>query len=467
MYGAIIGDIVGSIYEFTGNKKKMFPLFSPYCKPTDDSVMTVAVAEVLLSLSGEESDDVVKKRLIESMKAWGLRYPRAGYGGRFGAWLRAVDSRPYNSFGNGSAMRVSACGWLYDDIDAARKMARLSAEVTHNHSEGIKGAESIASAIFMARTGASKEDIKNYITREFGYDLNRTCDDIRPIYSFDVTCQGSVPESIIAFMDGEDYEDVIRNAISLGGDTDTQAAIAGSIAEAFYGIRDEIIINAKQYIPEDIQSVIDGFYNAIGKTEITVTDRFSVNQREVCMFQISYGIIEEYIKRGSLWERQDGEMFIVDAIIKGTNCWEKSYSQIGIVFKSSSGEHPMRGDVLKPSFWKYGISPSKKGLFKRVQFVEEVFKKYGAIQTELNAEQRLKFGYRPIYERNGEYYRADFIPFNDKPYLVIEWSDDKTIADNGTMEDVDPFPYDLDDERLEKEVRYAMEIEPYPDKYPD
>ena len=261
MYGAIIGDIVGSIYEFTGNKKKNIPLFSPYCEPTDDSVMTVAVAEVLLNLTGVESEDAIKWKFVEAMKSWGKRYPNAGYGGRFNAWLHSPLSGPYNSFGNGSAMRVSPCGWLYDDMETTRKMARLSAEVTHNHPEGIKGAESVAAAIFMARKGSTKEEIKEYIEREFGYDLGRTCAGIRPEYAFDVTCQGSVPESIIAFLDGKNYEDVVREAVSLGGDTDTQGAIAGSIAEAFYGIPDEIIEKGKEFIPADMQEVISRFYS--------------------------------------------------------------------------------------------------------------------------------------------------------------------------------------------------------------
>ena len=262
MYGAVIGDIAGSIYEFTSNKKKDFPLFSPYCEPTDDSVMTIAVAEVLLDLNGDEEEEAIKARFIKSMKEWGHLYPHAGYGGRFIGWLSSPVSEPYNSFGNGSAMRVSPCGWLYDDMDETRRMARLSAEVTHNHPEGIKGAESTAAAIFMARNGSTKEEIKAYIEDEFGYDLDRTCDDIRPEYVFDVTCQGSVPESIIAFLDGNDYEDVIRNAISLGGDTDTQAAIAGSIAEAFFGIPEEIIEQGKKFIPADMQEVIDRFFIA-------------------------------------------------------------------------------------------------------------------------------------------------------------------------------------------------------------
>ncbi len=258
MYGAIIGDMVGSIHEFLPIKQKDFPLFVQGSQPTDDSVMTIAVAEALLS-----SKDDTKTVLVEKMQDWGRRYPNAGYGGRFIHWIFSDDPEPYNSFGNGSAMRVSPVGWLYNDLHTVQKMARLTAEVTHNHPEGIKGAESTAAAIFLARTGATKGKIKEYIQEEFGYDLERTCDEIRGGYAFDVTCQGSVPESIIAFLDGKDYEDVIRNAISLGGDADTQAAIAGSIAEAFFGIPQDLIAECNRRLPLDMKKVVDDFYRAI------------------------------------------------------------------------------------------------------------------------------------------------------------------------------------------------------------
>ena len=263
MYGAIIGDIAGSSYEFDPVKKKDFVLFRDKSEPTDDSFMTAAVAETLLGLTGNESDTRIKKLFVDKMKKWGRRHPFAGYGGRFSLWLMGPDRSPYNSFGNGSAMRVSPAGWLYDDLETTRKMARLSSEVTHDHPEGIKGAESVAAAIFMARKGATKEEIKKYIETEFEYDLDRTCADIRPDYDFDVTCQGSVPESFIAFLEGKDYEDVIREAISLGGDADTQAAIAGSIAEAFYGIPEELKAEADRRMPDDMKEIVEKFYKRI------------------------------------------------------------------------------------------------------------------------------------------------------------------------------------------------------------
>jgi hypothetical protein len=198
MYGAILGDIIGSPYEFDrGAKIKSFPLFVKKSRFTDDTVMTVAVADALLYAGKEGGEDKVTSAVVSSMQRWGRKYPKVGYGGNFREWLKEKNPMPYSSFGNGSAMRVSTVGWLYGSIERTREVARWSAEVTHNHPEGIKGAESIASAIYRARMGESKETIKNYIEDEFGYNLSRTLQKIRPVYHMDVTCQGSVPEAII------------------------------------------------------------------------------------------------------------------------------------------------------------------------------------------------------------------------------------------------------------------------------
>ena len=260
MYGAILGDIIGSPYEGDmGAKTKDFILFDKGCRFTDDTVMTIAVAEALMIANGRglsRNEKALKDMIIDSMHSWGHKYPYAGYGGAFDKWLKLHDREPYNSWGNGSAMRVSAAGWLYDDIDTTRRIAGWTAEVTHNHPEGVKGAEAVAAAIFMARTGSSKEEIREYVTNEFWYDLKRTCDEIRPTYRFDVSCQGSVPEAIIAFLDGENFEDVIRNAISLGGDTDTIGCIAGSIAEAFYGVPDELKMQCERKLPDDLADIL-------------------------------------------------------------------------------------------------------------------------------------------------------------------------------------------------------------------
>ena len=271
MYGAILGDMIGSPYDFDrGNKTKEFPLFSRGSRYTDDSVMTIAVAEALMDNMGK-SDGEVKSALVISMQKWANKYPSAGYGRMFCIWLGEKNPKPYGSFGNGSAMRVSAAGWLYDTIEETRKYARLTAEVSHNHPEGIKGAEAAASAIFMARHGSTKEEIKDYIIREFAYDLSRTCDEIRPTYHHVETCQQTVPEAITAFLEGEDFEDVIRTAVSLGGDCDTLTCIAGGIAEAFYGVPDSDKLECRGRLPEDMLAVLERFDEVKQKKNIMLT----------------------------------------------------------------------------------------------------------------------------------------------------------------------------------------------------
>ena len=258
MYGAILGDIIGSPYEFDmGDKTKDFPLFSEDSCFTDDTVMTIAVAEAFTDAPDDE--DVIHQRLIQSMQKWGHRYPDESYGVRFRSWLKSNDPKPYNSFGNGSAMRVSAVAWLFDDLDTVRHMAGISAGVTHNHPEGIKGAEATAAAIFLGRTGHSKAEIKAYIESEFHYDLSRTCDQIRPDYHHVESCQETVPEAITAFLEGDSFEDVIRTAVSLGGDCDTLTCIAGSIAEGFYGVPEELKAACITFLPEEIASVLTHF----------------------------------------------------------------------------------------------------------------------------------------------------------------------------------------------------------------
>lgn len=260
MYGAIAGDMIGAPYEFDRSPKvKEFPLFSTGSQFTDDSVMTVAVAEALMDTIGQ-ADTEIKAALIWSMKKWGAKYPDAGYGNMFYQWLHAKDPKPYGSYGNGSAMRVSSAGWLYDTLEETRHMARLTAEVTHNHPEGIKGAEATAAAIFLSRIGRSKEEIKAYIIREFGYNLSRTCDEIRPGYYHIESSPRTVPEAITAFMEGTDFEDVIRTAVSLGGDCDTLTCIAGGMAETFYGMPDSIKTEVRSRLPEDMLMVCERFH---------------------------------------------------------------------------------------------------------------------------------------------------------------------------------------------------------------
>lgn len=262
MLGAIIGDMIGAPYEFDrGGKTKAFPLFKEDSNFTDDTVMTIAVAQALLC--SKRPDEAVKENVIWYMRKWGEKYPDAGYGGRFGVWLKSENPMPYNSFGNGSAMRVSAAGWLGEDVGATAHLARLTAEVTHNHPEGIKGAEAAATCIYLARTGHRKDQIKEFVEEQYGYDLSRTCDEIRPYYHHVESCQETVPEAITAFLEGTSFEDVIRTAVSLGGDCDTLTCIAGSIAEAYYGIPPAIAALAFGKLPKEMRNMVVTFYERI------------------------------------------------------------------------------------------------------------------------------------------------------------------------------------------------------------
>lgn len=236
MWGAIIGDIVGSPFEFDrGGKTKDFPLFSERSHFTDDTVMTVAAMDALMQCEGEEAGRLGPE-LVKAFIGWSRFYRHAGYGGRFQQWLTAPDPQPYHSFGNGAAMRVSPVAWWSDDLEEVLALAKISAAVTHDHPEGIKGAQATAAAILLARQGRSKAEIKRFVVKRFGYDLSRTCDEIRPHYRHVESCQETVPEAITAFLEGESFEDALRTAVSLGGDCDTLTAIAMSIAEAFYGV---------------------------------------------------------------------------------------------------------------------------------------------------------------------------------------------------------------------------------------
>ncbi len=250
MIGAIAGDIIGSVYENYPIKTKDFPLFHARCNFTDDTVLTVAVADAILR----------NRPYVDSIRQVGRRYPGAGYGGSFARWLHSDNARPYNSWGNGSAMRVSPVGFAFASEEDVLEQARMTAEITHNHPEGIKGAEATALAVFLARTGQGKVNIKARIQEQFGYDLDRTLSEIRPSYSFDVSCQGPVPEAIIAFLDSESYEDAVRNAVSLGGDSDTLACITGGIAEAFYGSIPEVIrAKVQELLTPDLWEVTEAF----------------------------------------------------------------------------------------------------------------------------------------------------------------------------------------------------------------
>ena len=250
MIGAIAGDIIGSVFERYPIKSTAFPLFSRHSTFTDDTVLTLAIASSILR----------KIDYATSLKTFGRKYPYAGYGAAFFMWMQSPESKPYNSWGNGSAMRVSPVGFAFDTVDEVLQEAQKCAEVTHNHPEGIKGAQATALAIFLARTGSSKANIKQEIADRFAYDLNRTIADIRPNYSFDISCQGTVPEAILAFLESKNFEDAVRIGISLGGDSDTIGCITGGIAQAYYTeIPPTIISYVRKVLPDEFLSIIDEF----------------------------------------------------------------------------------------------------------------------------------------------------------------------------------------------------------------
>jgi len=254
--GAVAGDIIGSVFEFNNVKSTDFNLFCEKTKFTDDSVLTVATMDALLHQKG----------YTQTYRAYGRKYPNRGYGNKFHYWIHAANPEPYNSWGNGSAMRVSPVGWYAKSVEEAIDEAKKSAEVTHNHPEGIKGARATAAAVFMARTGKSKDEIKSYIAQTFQYNLDRKIDEIRPDYEFDESCQGTVPEAVTAFLESTDYENAVRLAISIGGDSDTAACIAGGIAEAYYGtIPEHIAGKVLEILPEEMTAVISEFSEKYGK----------------------------------------------------------------------------------------------------------------------------------------------------------------------------------------------------------
>lgn len=260
--GAIAGDVIGSAYEFNPTRDYNFELFTPKSTFTDDTVLTVANAIWLL-----EDSEHTHEHLVRIMLDMCHRYEGRGYGGRFAKWITSKDPQPYNSFGNGSAMRVSPVGYYAQTLDEALSLAKISAEVTHNHPEGIKGAQATAAAIFMARTGKSKQEIREYVAQTFGYDLSRTLDEIRPTFTFDETCQRTVPEAITCYLEGKDYEDVVRLSVSLAGDADTIAAIAGPISSATDDVPNEIAQPVIALLSEEFCTTLLRFNELIAQRE--------------------------------------------------------------------------------------------------------------------------------------------------------------------------------------------------------
>ena len=289
MLGAIVGDIVDSVYEFNNTKDYNFHMVTPRSRFTDDTVMTLAVAEWLT-----EDKTHSESYLIKCMQELGRKYPNVGYGGTFRRWLYRKNPKTYNSWGNGSAMRVSPVGYFAHNLGETMELAKTSAEVTHHHPEGIKGAQAIECAIYLARQGKAKKDIQQYVSDTFDYDLNRTIDLIRPAYTFDVSCMGSVPEAIIAFLDGNDFEDTIRKAVSIGGDSDTFGAMAGSIAQAMYGMPKPLAGYCYECLTPELRSILDEFEDM---TDHHTDDPFNL-ERFLTMQTPVYKTVLEEMRNG-------------------------------------------------------------------------------------------------------------------------------------------------------------------------
>lgn len=258
MIGAIIGDIVGSRFEWNNHRSKDFELFTRECFATDDSIMTLAIGKALVESKNDWSD--LGEQAVRCMQEVGRPYPRCGYGGRFWDWMYSDHPKPYNSFGNGAAMRVSACGFVARSLEEAKALSKAVTEVTHNHPEGLKGAEATVVAIYMARTGSTIEEIRDVIDQEY-YPINFTLDEIRDTYAFNETCQDTVPQALEAFFESNSFEDAIRNAISVGGDSDTLAAITGGIAEAYYGVPADLKEKAKTFLDNRLLEILTKYEN--------------------------------------------------------------------------------------------------------------------------------------------------------------------------------------------------------------
>jgi len=356
--GAITGDIIGSVYEFHNVKRKDFDLFTPKTKFTDDSILTVATMEALLS---GETTSAGYARLYQS---YGRQYPNRGWGNRFHYWIHCDNPQPYDSWGNGSAMRASPIGWAYDTIGEVLAEAEKSASVSHNHSEGIKGAQAAALAVFLARNGAGKRDIKRGIADRFGYNLERTCDEIRADYSFDESCQGTVPEAVTAFLESTDYEDAIRLAVSLGGDSDTLACITGGIAEAYYGgVPSNLAAKALSLLPDDLISVIAQFsakYRSKMKSQIEKGERYAAK-----------GV--DYLSRKMYWEAADEFTAALDFIagVTGNTAEDKRVEWL-----------VLRGDARHGRQWYEDALEDYRQVLKLRPFMAEVAEKIEAVIRE-------------------------------------------------------------------------------------
>lgn len=338
MIGALIGDISGSRYERMNHKSKEFPLFEKKCRPTDDSIMSLAVAKAIMDCESEY--DNLSSKAIASMQELGRIYKNAGYGGSFIKWIMDEDPKPYNSYGNGSAMRVSPCGYAASSIEEVKELSALVTKVSHDHPEGMKGAEAVAVAVFLAKTGKTKEEIREYIIENY-YEIKFTLDQIRGKYRFDVSCQGSVPVALEAFFEASDFEDAIRNAISVGGDSDTIAAITGSIAEAYYGIPEGIIGTAIEFLDSRQMEILYYFekkypskaLNEDGKATLSIFDVIDGYVDKIIPAGTPIEIDDEY-SSGTVHARVDKETMIPDFSSFDKSDFTKE--AIGLIAKAGS-----------------------------------------------------------------------------------------------------------------------------------
>ena len=350
MLGAVAGDIIGSVYEFQNVKSTDFELFTPWSTFTDDSVMTLAVAKWLM-----EDKTHSQHHLIRCMQELGQKYPKAGYGGNFDWWLRQENPRPYESWGNGSGMRVSPVGLYAKTLNEALALAAVTASVSHNHPEGIKGAQAIATSVFLCKEGKSKQEIKAYVEMTFGYNLDRTIDEIRPNYYFDVSCQGSVPEAIIAFLEGNSFEEVVRQAISLGGDADTIGCMAGAIAACIYPIPDSIVEKCNGLLTDDLREINNHFFAFL-------TDGVSETKDQLLVYKET--LVQEH-EPDIIWNTNDDEHLIISQDKEDT----KDDYELSRFLRAQGYERNGYNDALqevvdghKYGHWIWYIFPQVKGL---------------------------------------------------------------------------------------------------------
>lgn len=415
MYGAILGDIIGSRFEFDrGGKTKEFELFTDESCWTDDTVLTVAVADALLKEGPKADISKISGHVRHSLRKWGRKYPDAGFGGRFYRWLFTKGAGPYNSYGNGSAMRTSAVGWLYDSLERTREVAVAVAAVTHNHPEGIKGAECTSAVIYLARTGVPKNEIREYVIREFGYDLSESLEQLRARHEHIESCQDSMPKALVSFFEGDSFEDVVRNAVSLGGDTDTLGAIAGAMAEAMYGIPTLLFATCRARVTEDMLEVMNRFDREIGRDDVYIKkDREQKNR-------LIKDAVHELLKDDSNENRDMLIRIFVDRMLEGgtvdvpvidkTNAFgsiDPEKLTIGSTFQIEEDAHLViekvrseRGRVMIPLYTD--TEEYLKGSVSHITIEMPIFDLFKVAITDQEAESIVVNPFGEAYVLNGQ-----------------------------------------------------------------